>query len=557
MLLSGTVTMVLTAFMGMADTLIAGILLGEDAVAGISLVLPVYSLASFFGVCFSYGVPILYAEEIGAFHRKEADRCFGVGLLTVSVIGAVIFFGLLLGGKSFLSSYGPGSGILANAEDYLSWMKFVMLLLPLNELLDGMVFTDGDEKLSLASNLLQGILKLGLSLLLCRRMGTRGLALATFLSFTVSTLVLFLHFFRKGNSLRLNFSFSPAVFRSIARFGTVDASTYLFLSAFTALFNRYLILAFGPNMLILAAVIALFKEAQLIFDGIGEAITPIISTYLGEQTYPGVRMVWKLARRTLRLESLLIAALLFVSASPIVRLLGMEDPGIAEKAVGCLRLMSLTLIFTCRMFLDSSYFILVKRISLGVFDAFLRELFPALPMAVLGGRLGGVWGSFVGLALSPVVGYLISVLYICLRYGRENYPLFLADKEKETKKTLFEYTVAPEAIIEVRDEIGALLRENACPEPLTARTMLLFEELSMLIREANPGKEVLAECTVELGASVCLILKDDGAILDLMDTDRRVASLRAYVASSLLGAHTVSRIHFLALSYNRNVLEIR
>ena len=44
--------MVLTAIMGMLDTLIAGIILGEEAVAGICLVLPIDSLASFFAVGF-------------------------------------------------------------------------------------------------------------------------------------------------------------------------------------------------------------------------------------------------------------------------------------------------------------------------------------------------------------------------------------------------------------------------------------------------------------------------------------------------------------------------
>ena len=67
MLCSGTILMILTAVMGIADTLIAGIMLGETAVAGICLVLPVYSMASFFAVFFSYGVPILYAGKMGAF----------------------------------------------------------------------------------------------------------------------------------------------------------------------------------------------------------------------------------------------------------------------------------------------------------------------------------------------------------------------------------------------------------------------------------------------------------------------------------------------------------
>ncbi len=557
MLFSGTVIMVLAALMGAADTLIAGILLGEAAVAGISLVLPLCSLASFFGVCLSYGVPILYAGEIGAFHRQEADRCFGVGLLLTSGVGALLFLAMQFGGEGFLRFYGTGSEIQAYAEDYLFWMKLVILLLPLNELLDGMVFADGDEAVSLASNLVQGVLKLVLSLLLCRKLGTRGLALASFISFAIATLLLFLHFFRKSNSLRLNLAFSPKVFRSILRYGVVDASTYLFLSVFSALANAYVILAFGPQALVLVAVINLIREVQLIFDGIGEAVTPIISTYLGERTYPGVRRVWQLAHRSLRIESFVMTALLLIGAPLIVRFLGIEDAQQARDAAWGLRLLSLTLVFACRMYLDSSCFVLAGRIPLGVFDTFLRELFPALPLAVLGGQLGGSYGMFVGLTLAPVLGYLFSVLYIRRRYGRENYPLFLADREKGMEKKLYEFPISPETVVQIRDRIGRVLTENACTELLASRTMLLFEELCLLILENNPGKTVLAECTVELGASVRLILKDDGAILDLLDPDRRVSSLRGYVTSSLLDALSANREHFLALSYNRSVLEVR
>ena len=57
MLFSGTVLMVLTAIMSMADILIAVSVLGEDAAAGINLVLPVYFLSSFFA--FSYNRNVL------------------------------------------------------------------------------------------------------------------------------------------------------------------------------------------------------------------------------------------------------------------------------------------------------------------------------------------------------------------------------------------------------------------------------------------------------------------------------------------------------------------
>lgn len=177
MLCSGTILMVLVAIIGVADTLIAGIILGETAVAGICLALPIYSLASFFEVFFSYGVPILYAGKIGAFQKEEADRCFGVGLTVNLVIGILMFAAILCGGDSFLQAYHPDNQVYVCASDYLVWMKYAVLLMPLTSLLDGMLFAEGDETISLVANLAKGVVKVVMSVVLCCNMGVKGLSL--------------------------------------------------------------------------------------------------------------------------------------------------------------------------------------------------------------------------------------------------------------------------------------------------------------------------------------------------------------------------------------------
>ena len=304
MLCSGTILMVLTAVMGIADTLIAGIILGEAAVAGICLAMPVFSMASFFAVFFSYGVPILYAGKTGAFRKEEADRCFGVGLTVTSAIGILMFAAILWGGDSFLNAYHPDSQVYASASDYLTWMKYAVLIMPLNDLLDGMLFADGDETISLAANVVKGMVKVVLSVVLCHHMGVNGLALASLISFAISILISFLHFFRPGNTLRLNLAFSPSILRDILKYGIVDASAHLSVSLFTVAINFVVLRKFGSDMLILVSVITLLKEGQILFEGIGEAITPLIRIYLGEACYPGVRKVWKLALSSVKAESL-------------------------------------------------------------------------------------------------------------------------------------------------------------------------------------------------------------------------------------------------------------
>ncbi len=556
MLCGGTVMTLLTAVISIADTLIAGILLGVEAVAGICLVLPVYSLASFFAAAFTNGVPILYTARVGAFRKEEADRYFGAGLTLAAAVSALMYAAILLGGEAYLSTYPVSADILEKAGEYLQWMKYAVVLLPFNELLSGMVFADGDEKISLAANAAQGLVKVALSVVLCRTMGVKGLAAASAIGFGASILISCLHFFRRGNTLRLNLAFSVRLFREIAKYGLVDASTYLFLSAFRMGLSYFVTAWVSAEALILVSVITLVKEAQILFEGIGEAITPMIGVYLGEESYPGVRKVWKLARRSLWAESLEFSLVLLIFAPLIVDFLGIPDSDIRTCAEWGIRMLALTPVFTCRMFLDSSYFILVEKIPLGILDSFLRDLFPTLPLAVLGGMIGGPYGMFAGLTVGPPLGYWLSVLHVRRKYGRENYALFLADLERRKKMLMFEFPVRPDAVVHVRDQIGEALQEHACPAGQINRAMLIFEELFMLIYDCNPGRKVLAECTVEIGPVIRLTTKDNGRLIDLTDANRVVSSLRAYSLSSLLEAHATRRVHFLVLSYNHNTLEI-
>lgn len=56
------------------DQVIAGFTIGSDAVAGITLVIPLYSLSAFLGSVLSIGVPILYSTEMGKFNKDRADN---------------------------------------------------------------------------------------------------------------------------------------------------------------------------------------------------------------------------------------------------------------------------------------------------------------------------------------------------------------------------------------------------------------------------------------------------------------------------------------------------
>ena len=124
MLLGGTLTMIVVSVMLISDSIIAGIFIGSDAVAGITLITPVYFISAFFGSLFSLGIPILYGKAMGRFDKEEADRIFGMGVLLSVLVGIVLLAAILLFGEIYLQSYHPSAAILQQAEGYLLWMRF-------------------------------------------------------------------------------------------------------------------------------------------------------------------------------------------------------------------------------------------------------------------------------------------------------------------------------------------------------------------------------------------------------------------------------------------------
>ena len=145
MLFGGTLTYMVVSMLLMSDQVIAGFTIGSDAVAGITMVTPVYSLAAFFASVISQGVPILYSTEMGKFNKEKADQVFGLGILMALVVGVVMFAAICLFGNAYLRNSSLSAEILAQATGYLSWMRFTILVMPIQMIIGAAVYYDGEN----------------------------------------------------------------------------------------------------------------------------------------------------------------------------------------------------------------------------------------------------------------------------------------------------------------------------------------------------------------------------------------------------------------------------
>ena len=553
MLLSGTLTMVVVTLLLMSDTVIAGFFVGEKAVEAINLITPAYSLAAFFGTLVSIGVKVLYSNAMGRFDKESADRYFGNGFSASFLAGLILFILLQCTAEAYLQFYAPPGDVLVLARPYFFWYRLVILILPMTTFMNEMIFADGDETLSAVANAVQIVGNIVLSIVLCKFIGIAGIGAATFTGTLLSLVISFLHLLKKGNSLHIRPTLSAGILVEISKYSAIDAGSYLFLSVYMVIMNKYVSAVFGKDMLILVSICVFLKEAQLVFDGIGEAISPLISIYIGEETYEGVRKCYGLSKMAAIAEGIIMTILLALIAPLIVKVYGISDPQTASYAINGIRIMALGLTFISLMYLISSYYLFRGKILLGVAGCALRDLIVSAAFAVIGGSLFGIYGLFAGIAISSFVAYLIFKGIITFRYGRDDSPLLLNELEKGRMAGFYELSVKPEDIIRVQKEAEAFLNENHVPERTTGRIKLLIEDLYMLIYEKNGSADILGECVVALmDEGVLLITRDDGMLFDISEDDVLATSVAAFTVSGYMERMNKNKTHLTTMSYNRN-----
>ena len=558
MLLGGTLTMMVASFLLMSDSIIAGVFIGSDAVAGITLATPLYSLAVFFGSVFSIGIPILFSTEMGKFNKKGADQSFGFGVLMSIVVGIVLCLAISLFGEAYLRSYSPPQEALAQANEYLAWVRFTMLVMPMQMLLGSMVYSDGDETISTIAVAVQGVGNFALSIALCPIIGIRGIGLAAFLFSVVSILILLIHFAKKGNQLRWNLYFSFGMTKDVIRYSIVDASSYLFLAVFTAGLNAFISAQFGPKFLILASVIALCREFQLLFDGIGEAVEPIFSVYVGEKNHRGLRSSYSLAHKTAIAEGVIVTVVLLAIAPFVPQVLNITDPQISAWATLGVRITALGSTFISLLYLLTSYYLVIGRILLGLVVCALRDVALCVSLAVALGAAFGIPGMFVGVAAAPAIAYALLLAYTRVRYGTDDCPLLLSKVPGDENSHLFNLLVEPERIIALQKEVENLLLEKDVDRRTIGRVKLLVEELYMLIREKNEGRPVLSELSIfPQSDNVRIITKDDGVLFDVSADDVSVTSLTSFAVSAYMDKLGEDRHHLTTMSFNRSTFAVK
>ena len=139
---SAILTLSLSSATAIATTIILGNLVGNAALCAANLVFPVYNYGLFFCNMIYIGSSILYFRNLGECNEKRANEIFGQGIILSVILGILLFVVMVLVKDAFLDSLNVSAAIRAEADIFWNYMKYMILIAPVEFLLSAFLYTD-------------------------------------------------------------------------------------------------------------------------------------------------------------------------------------------------------------------------------------------------------------------------------------------------------------------------------------------------------------------------------------------------------------------------------
>ena len=555
MLISGTFTKAVMYIMLLCDSIIAGFFIGESGVAAINAITPITGLVTFFGDLLSTGVGIVFTREVGAMKKKRADEIYGQGLIISIFVGLISALLIFLIRGVYFSANGTTGEVLNYAKQYYRLLPINVFLTIVIFYLEQMVYSDGDE---LCNNICYGFQVGGniiLSVILTRFMGMTGIILGSIIGNSLGILVCFWHYLRKSNTLHFVWHLSFKDFLLTSRYSIVDSSVYLCWALMDYVMIGFVSRNYGDTGLITLAVVVSLIEFSVVMDGVGMAMQPLIGTYFGEKNHQLIKRVMKAGIKAALMEGVMATTLICIFAKQFCGLFGITDGAALAPSISAIRIVSLGFTFCSVVSLTTSYYMLIDRIGMSVCISCIQNGLLYILLPVTGSLLLGINGMWAGFVLAPMLTLAGALLFVYLRFGKDNFPFLLGEMDSDI--VVMDDALTAESVVTLSKSVGESLISHHFSNTEANHAALFVEEIGLTILEKN--KQVKKPICIELSLffetdSVLIIQRDSGELFDLTDPDLEIKGLSGFILSGLMEAHKEEKAYLVTTGYNRNMI---
>lgn len=483
----------------LANSLIAGNLLGQDTLAVLSLTNPIYSVFTTVGSLAGVGASSLAAWCVGRDDRRGSDAA--VTLAALLSLGLSLVLALL--GLVFLDPLlrilGAEGALLEPTRQYLRIYLFsgvgIAGIYPPFFLLK----LEGRHRLSMGLFLFLAAACVGLELVcvLPLHMGLPGVALGcTVANVTTALLGWAALLVGKGRSFRLcPLSACRSCALRLLTAGSPTALNNLCGVLRGVAMNQLIAALAGRAGLAAFSVVSMAGNLTLVLiNGLAQTTGPFVGVFTSERDNTSLRQIETQAM-AVGLALIVPACLLLAGlAQPFCRLFGVTSAENLALAVPAVRWFALSQPFAMLSAVWMNYYLSARRTWVAnVLTVCRSYLFLTLPARWMAGQWGltGVWLAFTAAEVLSWLALWLALALFRRRHPELRGPLLLDRRQDEGGKNLsFSVHTALEEIVDAAQRISAFCEENELdPERAMLLSLSLEEMLGSIKEHSFPEAE--------------------------------------------------------------------
>ena len=403
-----------------ADSVVIGNRMGEQGLAAIGIVTPVYMVYNILGYGLSIGGEVTHARLIASGKEEEAGKHFNVllwtGLLAgfaLAAVGIVFFRRILI----FLSADPADRYLFDLCCRYYLPLAGAAPLFIVNYLFYDLLRADEDPRLASLAFTAGCVCDLVLNIVfvLILHMGAGGAVIATIIAQAVTAVISMLHFFLKRGALRISRpSFGFRTCLSDFKIGGASSVRYLFQFVFITMANNLLMKSSAGIGAVNVAVFDLVMNVSYVsysmFEGTGAAIQPLVSALCEEKDLPGIIYIKKTGFNWGMACGTAAAFMIALLARPIAFFFGIKEPASLVVAIPAIHIFCFSVPFAGIIILWINYYQAVGKEKLAALLTTLRTCIVLLPLTFLIGHFYAerFWMVFpVSELISLGIGFLV------------------------------------------------------------------------------------------------------------------------------------------------------
>lgn len=549
------------------DAIIAGNILGKNALSAINLLSPISQLYFALTIMFGLGASSIISVAKGKNDNKKANKIFTAAFLSVLCLCAVLIVVQLIFADGICGLITKDGTLHSLVYQY--YIPFIFGT-PLNLLLLCSVYfirTDNRPKFASSIVIISNVVNLLMDLVYmgALNLGIGGSSLATVTGYFVGFIIMITHFISKKSTLKFDFSIvkNPGEFLNIfSNLITVGLSGALgtLLITVKMLFLNYIIQSTGGSDAMASYSVCSSSQIfmSMFITGASQTMIPIVGVCLGEKDFDGIKYAFRRAAKILAAASFAIMLFVLAYPEPVVRLFGISAANDVANAAFALRINVLSFPPLAFSFLFLYYYMAIQRKTFSTVIAVLNGIVILIPSALILAWLFGITGVWISLVVAQA-GTLIAIFFISFVIKKKSdgkYRNFYLLEENENNEIIsLSFKGTKENASGASLYISSFLEAHGAEKNKANRIAVAVEGIACNLAERT-NKKKKADVDIRIiidGKDSIISIRDNGIPFDFQKNDEHDELL-----SDLKVVESVSKSveYSNVLGFNRILIKI-